>query len=239
MPICRICGEDKLAGTPFDAWVKDTFMNIDNLRPGEIICDDCLFWFDDNSTELQHIMGKDKPQRMRNYSHFVIDGQWIPASKADKRRMQELLLGGKFPELAVIAVSGQKHIAFRARRNPPGQDAGWVQLEETSLWTTQDALAHLLGLVEDLYIGFSKGEIAAGNYSAHRAEKFGLKRLMDLEGAVRPVRRTALFDLALFLAQRSEDGNNEGSGGDPAEVDLAGHPGGLQVPLPDDNLGSV
>jgi hypothetical protein len=38
--------------------------------------------------------------------------------------MLELLTTFPFPELAAIAESGQKHIIFRAPRNPAGQASG-------------------------------------------------------------------------------------------------------------------
>lgn len=159
---CAICGNDS-QGTPFDDWVRDTFTNFDRLQPGEIICDDCKFWFEQKSEELQLRMGKDKPQKMQNYSHFIVDGEWIPVGKGDKRRIAALLLGGKMPEMAAIAISGQKHIAFRARRNPPGQNAGWVQFEERAVWIEQKRLRDVLEVIERLYAVFSKSEIEPKN----------------------------------------------------------------------------
>jgi hypothetical protein len=243
--ICRICGKDKQDGVPFDAWVKDTFTNWDSLYPGDILCRDCQFWFNQRSTELQRRMGKDKPQKMQNYSHFVTGGAWEPVSKGDKIRMTALLLDGFVPELAAIATSGQKHIAFRARRNPPGQSAGWVQFEESPVWVEQAGLRALLGTVETLYTTFSKGEIETGQYSPKRILDFGVERWHDLEQVVRPVRQTMLFQLALFLAQRSiEDGGIKGGGiegtsSDAAKNHLAGDTRRLQESLPDDDLGSI
>jgi len=69
---CRICGFEK-TGDIFDDWVPDTFTNFGLLYPGNIICNDCKFWFNQHSVELQQRMGKDKPQKMQNYSHFVIN----------------------------------------------------------------------------------------------------------------------------------------------------------------------
>lgn len=120
---CRFCGGNG-EGIQFQDWVKPTFTDRDKLLPGEIVCNACLFWFEEASQELANITGKDKPQRMRNYSHFVVNGEWIPLSKGDKARMVELLTSEPFPELAAIADSGQKHIVFRARRNPQGSKAG-------------------------------------------------------------------------------------------------------------------
>jgi hypothetical protein len=65
--VCRICGQEK-PGIPFEQWVKPTFTNYDQLFPGSVICDECLFWFEQRSAELQRRMGKDKPQRMQKSS---------------------------------------------------------------------------------------------------------------------------------------------------------------------------
>lgn len=241
---CRICGEIS-EGQPFEAWGKDTFTNYDLLHPGEIICTDCLFWFGQKSAELQQRMGKDKPQKMQNYSHFLLGdaNEWQPVSKGNKAMMARLLLTPPFPRLAAIAVSGQKHVAFRARRNGPDQRAGWVQFEEQALWVEPTALAALLAVIEELYTAFSKDEIGSGHYNPHRIHKFGTGRWHNLEWQIKPVRQAVLFQLALYLAQRREDENdtndNAGDGGDAAQDYLAGDTARLQEPLPYDNLGAV
>jgi hypothetical protein len=238
---CRICG--KMAeGQPFERWVKDTFTNHDLLMPGDIICSSCLFWFEQRSTELQRIMGKDRPLRMQNYSHFVVDGQWTPVSKGNKPQMTKFLLAFPFPEIAVIAVSGQKHLAFRARHNPTGQNAGWVQLEEQAVWVESKNLESLLTMIEELYQVFSKGEIETGNYSLHRIMQYGSDRWYQQEQEIRLVRKTGLFQLALFLAQRKEDDGNsgdEGNSSDAAQDNLEGDPEGLQEQVPNDDLGAI
>lgn len=244
MNTCRICGKPG-EGQDFDAWVPKTFTNWDLLFPGEVICDACAFWFAQRSEELARRTGKEKLQRMQNYSHFLKAGEWIPLGKGDKARMQELLLAPPFPEMAAITTSGQKHIAFRARRrlNPPGATAGWVQFEEHSLWVEPENLRDLLDIIEELYTIFSKDEIGSGTYSPNRIMRFGLDRWRALDERLRPVRPTVLFQLALFLAQRSEEDNDRRSdkrpGSHAAQVRLAGDPAGLQEPLPDDDLDAV
>jgi hypothetical protein len=244
--ICRFCGENN-AGMAFADWVKPTFTDFDKLQAGEVVCDVCLFYFEEASVELARRMGKEKPQKMRNYSHFIVGGKWIPLSKGNKIQMRELLLGELFPELAAIADSGQKHIVFRAARNPPGSRAGWVQFEETKLYLIPEELRVLLVPIEDLYAAFSKGEIETGDYAGWRILKFGLLRWQELEDQVRPMRGKPIFTLALFLAQSPERGprSDDGISGDQepgreiADSNLAGHTGGLQEPLPDDDMDTV
>jgi len=203
MIICRICGEWG-EGERFDDWVRPTFTDWDKLQPGDGICQTCLFWFDEQSEELAQRVEKDKKQRMRNYSHFLVGNEWIPLSKSDKPRMKALLFRSPFPTLAVIADSGQKHIIFRARQNFPDATAGWVQFEEAAVYVRPSELAALLDTIEQLYVVFSKSEIKTGNYAQHRIRKFGLERWHDLESAISVKRGGGLFQLALFLAQKGE-----------------------------------
>lgn len=234
---CRFCGKQS-TGEDFDKWVKPTFTDHDKLKPGEIVCDDCLFWFNESSQELASRMGKDKPQRMRNYSHFIVNGEWIPLSKGNKSRMAELLLSDPFPELAAIAESGQKHIVFRATRNPAGGRSGWVQFEEQSLWVKPVELKSLLEVVERLHAVFSKTEIQTGNYLPYRIIEFGLQQWQALEVKIKPLRSSLFFNLVVFLAQR-KDTEHERNGGRPAGNYLAGNRERVQKPVPADNMAAV
>lgn len=241
---CRVCGQMGV-GQAFDAWVRPTFTDWDKLQPGNILCDGCAFWFEEQSEELARRTSKDKPQRMRNYSHFVVAGTWTPLSKGDKARMREILLSPPFPELAAVAESGQKHIVFRAPRNPADVLAGWVQFEEQAVWVEPPELGRLLDLVEDLYLGFSKSEIGSGSYAQHRIQRFGLEAWHELEAQIRPERGRSLLALALFLAQKREEGidhaNDRGTreGGRPAGRRVARGTGDVQEPIPNEHLDSI
>lgn len=235
--ICRFCG-NQANGEDFSRWVKPTFTDHDKLKPGKIICDDCLFWFEESSQELADRMNKDKPQRMRNYSHFIINGEWIPLSKGDKSRMSKLLTSNPFPELAAIAESGQKHIVFRATRNPVGSEAGWVQFEEQSLWVQPGELKILLEIIEELHATFSKTEIQSGNYLPYRVIEFGLQQWQTLEATIKPYRSSLFFNLVVFLAQRKDIENERNSSG-PARDHLAGNRERVQKPVSAHDLGAV
>lgn len=191
---CRLCGAVG-CGLPFTEWVKDSFTNFDLLRPGEIICAACLFCTAEKSALLQARRCRDKPQKMRTYSHFVCDGEWFPLTKADKARMRELL--AREPEVAVIAESGQKHLIFRAR-------IGWWQFEELALLPCWDKVVAWLPIIEELMAGFSKAEIESGRYQQPRVIGFGVERWRRLDSQIESVRRAAHFQIAIFLAQKEE-----------------------------------
>lgn len=239
---CRICGRHDADGLEFDDWVRPTFTNWDDLVPGNVICNDCLFWFDENSEALANRIGKDSSRyvRMRNYSHFIANGEWTPLSKADKDGMQEILLSSPFPEMAAIADSGQKHIAFRAKRNPPGSSCGWVQFEEDAVFVDPDELRIILESVERLYTAFSKTEIGTGSYKQYRIFDFGIERWQELESDIAHLRGSLIFNLALFLAQKKEEYERDTSTGSGlADDNLAGGSVGLQEQIPQDDMEAV
>jgi len=224
--ICRVCGQQS-DGLPFSDWVRPTFTDWDKLLPGDILCQACQFAFAEKSELLTQRTGKEKLQRMRNYSHFVVGGRWLPLSKANKARMARILLHEDW-RVAIVAQSGQKHLIFRAY-------LGIVQFEEQQIPDLR-GLSDLLAIVEALYSSFSKAEIRAGDYAQHRILRFGLEYWWELEKALWPQRQTALFELALFLAQRKEEENGgieraTQSGSGAARCDLAGHSRQLQIPL--------
>lgn len=236
---CCVCGQTG-TGLPFRDWVRDTFTDWDKLQAGTIICQPCQFSFCEASELLAARVGKDKPQRMRNYSHFIVGDEWVPLSKGNKAQMRDILLSGNW-HIAVVAESGQKHIIFRA---VPGQ----VQFEEQRL-ASLHGLEPLLADVEVLYNGgFSKGEIESGQYAQHRILKFGYSEWADLESRmIRQYRGSLLFQLAIFLVQRkeNENGNTRASertaqeSGASARGDLEEHSARIQEPLSAHDLDAV
>jgi hypothetical protein len=185
--------------------VKPTFTDHDKLGTGDIVCAACLFCFDDARADLAVLTGKEKPQKMRNYSHFVSGGRWSPLGKGAKAEMRRLLLSG--PYVAIVAVSGQKHLAFRC---PPG----WWQIEDATVQPFPRELEFILKPVEELYnAAISKTEIETGRYIQRRILDCGVPFWSERDRAIAPMRGSVKLQLALFLAQRKEDdGESEDSG---------------------------
>lgn len=238
--VCRLCGQ-RNAGLLFDAWVKPTFTNWDMLASGDIICVACQFAVDDRSLLLQERTSKEKPQRMRNYSHFVIDGAWLPLHKGQKGEMLAALR--RAPDVAVVAISGQKHLLFRSR-------PGWWQVEEIAAPPSLARLDACIAPIETLYRIFSKEEIAGDQYAPHRmaqyVDTYGLDSLQDALISLRSQRGTLAFDLALFLAQKQENGHDAlrdsaavSECGDTARPALARAGQRLQEPLRPHDLDAV
>jgi hypothetical protein len=137
---------------------------------------------------------------MRNYSHFIVKGEWIVLSKAQKVKIAETLFSN--PDVAVIAATGQKHIIFRAR---PGH---W-QFEEQTIVPDRIRLVACLSPIQGLYDGgFSKGQIQSGRYDQRSIMEFGPGEWHRVETRLRSLRGTKIFSLALFLAQKgAQDGD--------------------------------
>ncbi len=194
--VCRTCGNFS-AGMRFEKWVKDTFTNFDLLVPGEIICEPCAFCFADKNKTLTALLGKDKPQNMRTYSHFVTrNGEWFALSKAEKLKMLKLLRMN--PPVVVIADSGKKHLIFRSK-------IGYWQFEEQTLLPNLPVLEENLALIEKLYRnGFGKAEIQTCRYNQKNILNFGTQRFKEIEDEIKRRRGNAYFDLALFFAQKGD-----------------------------------
>ena len=107
------------------------------------------------------------------------------------------------PFVLCMAVSGQKHLTFRARI-AYSQDGYSVQYEETPVHIERSTLARVLGLVEQLYTVFTKVEILTGHYSQNRIRQLGLTEFQRIEGELAPHRGSRLFDVAVFVSQKYE-----------------------------------
>lgn len=227
---CRSCGSES-QGINFDTWVRDTFTDHDKLLPGTVICEACQFCFSDQNTILSSVLNKSTPQRMRNYSHFVVGGKWKPLSKADKKTMLAFLLSG--PDVAVIADSGQKHIIFRSR-------PGWWQFEEMAIRPFPEELQRIVGIIAPLCREvFSKNEVETGRYIPSRILRFGMEEWEMAENQLKLLRGSREFKLALFLVQKEEANGPSKDRGQSSDAGVEGNSGELQGSLRPKHLGAI
>lgn len=207
--ICRFCGNtiyEKF--TMFNEWIKPTFTNHDILLPGNVICNNCLFWFNERDKNLAKIADKEKPQRMRTYSHVIKNEEWTPYLKNQKEELLEQIIKFPFPEMCAIADSGQKHIVFRAVRNLPNQKNGYVQFEEQSIYVDVDEFINLYDNCNTLYQKFNHEEIKTGRYNnLRKIIDFGIETWQKLEKDVKKYRGGKLFFLAMFFVKRENKEN--------------------------------
>jgi len=228
---CWLCGETMARGRP--AKMPPTFMDYDKVAAPDAthLCEACCFAMEERSATLQARLGSDKPGCMRNYSHVVLRGEWLPLSKAQKRETYEALL--QSPELAVIAVSGQKHLLLRA------QSGRW-QVEETAVTPDPALLATMMAAIRPLYDGgFNKSEIETGRYLPRRIIRYGVEAWRAQEDVLRPWRGMALFELAVYLLQKGEVDGRNGHGGDAGLGAVAGDGRGVQAQVRAGGVGPV
>lgn len=207
--VCWLCGTHAFDhALPKDDVVKDTFADHDKCAApaSHWLCEACAWSF----SEHVPMVGREKLQRLRNYSHFVVGGTWMCLSKAEKARMQELLLDP--PDdlwLGILAVSGQKHIIFRAPVSL-GANPAVIQFEEKQIAYTPERLRNLLTAVAALLaLGFSKTEIERDDYFAARLLNVGADAWAPPRQITQAARGSSLLDLALFLAQRPNEPEEE------------------------------
>lgn len=184
---CWLCGgKTEGKGWPVKKGIKDTFTDHDLAKDmqSKSLCQGCMF-----------CLGQ---RPLRNYSLLVTD-RLIHPSRAEIRNI--LLNPPDPPFLIAIAVSGQKHLSFKAhiaysRDNFP------VLLEEMLIFVPPEKLKTMLGFIELLYLEFSKAEIESGRYNQARIKKFGTARWEEFENIISQYRGGRLFKLAVFAAQR-------------------------------------
>lgn len=200
---CVLCGGDWYPTVATK--MATTFTDYDRLNTDNrlVACEACRFMLDEQNKTVQAWTGKEKPQRPRNYSHILKSGTWHVLSKGQKADMHALLLGS-VPEVAIIATSGQKHLFFKARLNPPDAQAGWVNLEEVCFWMTAEAYADTYAHVSALYdAGYNKASIESGQYVFYPDSDVDVWRAH--ERAIKPLRGAPLLALAVYLVTKTED----------------------------------
>lgn len=189
--ICRILGINSI-GIPFKKWVKDTFTDHAWLKPGDIVSNEALFCFDDQSKIIQEKTGREKHQKFRNYSHLIdAEGGWHCLTKANKELMYKLICDGA--SLVCLTDSGQKHLLFKHR---PGM---W-QLDDIFVLPDIETLRYLHEKMMFLCsIGFSQTEIISGNYLQYRIINAGLQVWQEIEDVLKKHRGTQFFTFTTWL----------------------------------------
>lgn len=183
--ICWLCGgatngKGKLVGET----IKGTFLNHDWAREpaSGSLCAGCVFCL--------------SYRELRNYSILATEQGLVHPGRANLKRI--LLTPPNPPFVICVAVSGQKHLHFRARVSYT-RDIFPVQFEETLVWVEPCFLKPLVRAAEELCTIFAKEEVKTGRYFLKNIRRFGLKRFREIEGRVAPHRGTRLFDLAVFV----------------------------------------
>jgi hypothetical protein len=218
---CWMCAASTLRGMDRESWQGSLFTGQNKVRAPEslVVCEACIFVCARSSPvpgkpatgtkvdKAGNVVDK-APPNFRNFSHLVERGPdgrlvHIAASKGEKPLIREFLARRHAgPWMAAIADSGQKHVIPWTPINPGGPGRGRVLFDEQLV-----ALGDV-SLVDDMTALLSKGvtkeEIAAGDYGYLSWRHCGAD-VSRFEEERSGLRRSAWFDLALWLAQRDEE----------------------------------
>lgn len=105
---------------------------------------------------------------------------------------------------AAISDSGQKQIIWRTPLNSP--KTARIRFEEILIDYRPSQLKSLIfNITELLNLGFAKSEVETGGYASKKIMTVGVDEWHQREMKITEQRHGALFSLALWLSQRSED----------------------------------
>lgn len=143
----------------------------------------------------------------RSYGHFFRPDPAQPHECPLNSRWRDLLLDPPEPPfLAIVSLSGQKNLIFRAQV-AFDRDLYPAQVEETTVAVDRRKLAACVDLVETaLAAGLGREEIESGEARPDRALAMGLRRWRALDAEIAPWRRLEpmLLMLACKVAARPE-----------------------------------
>lgn len=215
---CWLCGDaTDGVGWPRAVHLPDTFTNHNRAAAptSDAVCQPCMYLASKESWE-QFVHARPESglktghaMSFRCYSHvFAAD---LHDSPTRARWRTWLLEPPTPPFLFAMALSGQKHILFRARV-AYSRDQYPIQIEEDNLLVDRAIFAACLADAEAAYaLGFSKDSIASGRYHHGQMLKVGLGAWRAVEARVAPWRtqRPAYLRLAAHVAQRPDSPQEE------------------------------
>ena len=217
---CALCGHPSLRGTPYAKWQGTAFASQNQLAcPGSSwICEPCVWscsWVappgfvaaptvkvKDKRTGEMVEKERTRVPRLTAFSHLwsESDGYWH-ATGADREKIRGWLRAPKSGAwFAAIADSGKKHVLPFTPLNPAGSVAQWARIDDDLVrigsWDLVDAMSALL-------VVSTRAGIESGQHSGY-AWRTAPEQVRDFERAWSPLRGSAWFRLALWLATKPE-----------------------------------
>lgn len=186
---CWLCGCQTDRGHPKNKIILPTFTdgNLAKSPWSDLVCEHCT-----------HILSY---RELRNYSIFADSNGLKHPSRIQIRDI--LLNPPEPPFLLCVAESGQRHLTFKAIVNY-SKDRFIARMDNFNVIVEPGKFKWLLELTEELYQTFTKDEIGSSDYKSHKIKEFGLERWEKIENQIKPMRKSSLFQLVLFVAKREE-----------------------------------
>jgi len=189
---CWLCGGSTYyIGVPTKKAIKNTFTdhNLAKAPHSKAICKACAFCL--------------SRRELRNYS-ILATLNWL--MHPDRASIKHWLLNPPEPPFVFcIAESGQKWLHIKAEV-AYDKHLFPVQFEDMRINVDSRFLKELLYNIEMLYSnGFSKKEIETGSYNQKHIRDFELSNWREFEEKIKSQRKSRIFKLVVFVAQKNEE----------------------------------
>lgn len=203
--VCYLCGGDVPRGVPVKKRLRGTWTGHDTaVAPwSQWLCQACMWSMSEKATHS----GRERPFKMRAFSHLVQGDEWRVLGLGDKVEMGEILLVP--PESVWLLAICDKplaasHILYRTQVNL-GEGDWIVSLGGRPVAGSPARLAEVWLPVERLYRGgHTKRSILSGRYKPKEIMKDEAGWAMD-EARISVHRGKPIFTLAVFLAQKEQE----------------------------------
>ena len=204
---CCMCANGIIQGVPRKDAIKKTFTNLDLLKKpnAKFVCIPCAFAINEACPpELMGRVDKDKPQKIRCYSHAVVNGLWKSFSKAQRVEMREIVCNPPSGTwFLCLSESGQKHLIFRTPVNN-SQDNYLLQFEEYPVLVTRKQVASDLGIADRVYsaqgLDKVKGDIKESLFSPWSTDQF-----LEEYKYLKKYEHSPYLRMLIFLAEKKEN----------------------------------
>lgn len=186
---CCICGKNTESGFLTKKFIKPArFTNWDLLIDinSKVICENCA--------------GCMKEPKLRR-SSFVASNRGIVYMQ--KNDIENILFNiqnyvdGEF--VVCITRSFKKHNSFRARVNLDTKKF-FIREEDDEYVFDVEKMRNVYGIINKLYLYYSKDEIKTGDYNQYQIRKYlGIDKTLELDNQIKNFRSSKQFDLLLHI----------------------------------------
>lgn len=186
--VCCVCGRNTEKGFKTKDYIKNArFTNWDILKEpdSEVICEYCATCI--NNADLRR-------------KNFIADSTHIMfLSKNDIENIIFDLENNTSGEFVVcMTQSFKKHNSFKASVNSD-TSRFIVQMEDDSFCIDVQSHKKLYSIMNEMYLFFSKEEMATGDYNYMSLKEFGLDNFNRCENEIKKFRGSIAFDFLLYI----------------------------------------
>lgn len=194
---CNLCGAEVRGGVPLKKLLGSSYMDwaVHKCSEATHICTACAFCLSINAKE-----GRAAVLR------YPLTANRQGLRLLNRSEMRDALVSPPSPPfVAIVPVSQKKHLFSKAAISF-SRDMFYCNLEETLMPVRREAFEKLVKCIEALRgVGIVKTDIEAGRIGGAFIKNYGIayqERAIDI---IAGCRRSGMFSLALFLAQKMDE----------------------------------